>query len=103
MLRTIKNIIENSNRFLEAGGNSKTVKIFKSYLFKPMILTNDKDTTPILVQFAPDPLHIMYLGACNDCLSQLEQKYPEEMKYVYSENKLTKRAIELEVNSMDLP
>ena len=85
VLRTIKNISENNDRFLEAGGNSKTVKDFKSCLFKPMKLTNGKDDTPILVQFPIDPIRIVYLGPCNDCLLKLEQKYPEEMKYFYDQ------------------
>ena len=45
MLRTIRNICENNDRFLEAGGNAKTVKDFKSCMFKPMKLTNGKDDT----------------------------------------------------------
>ena len=91
VLRTIRNICENNDRFLEAGGNAKTVKDFKSCMFKPMKLTNGKDDTPVLVQYPPDPLHIVLLGPCNNCLSKLEEKYPQEMSYFYNEYKFTKK------------
>ena len=57
------------HRFLEAGGNISQVKNFKSCSFKPMKLTNGKDDTPVLVQYPPDPLHVVYLGPANDLLS----------------------------------
>ena len=60
-------------------------------MFKPMKLTNGKDDTPVLVQYPPDPLHIVLLGPCNNCLSKLEEKYPQEMSYFYNEYKFTKK------------
>ena len=89
--KTKTNIIENHERFLEAGGNISQVKNFKSCSFKPMKLTNGKDDTPVLVQYPPDPLHVVYLGPANDLLSKLEQEYPEAMDEFYSENKMTKK------------
>ena len=50
-----------------------------------------EDDTPVLVQYPPDPLHVVYLGPANDLLSKLEEKYPDEMDEFYSENKMTKK------------
>ena len=71
------------DRFLEAGGIVKTVRDFKSCMFKPMTLTNGKDDTPVLVQYHPDPLHIVLLGPCNNCLSKLEEKYPQDLSLIH--------------------
>ena len=68
----------------------------KTYPDKKSLIRNHfvnvhKHDIPVLVQYPPDPLHVVYLGPVNDVLSKLEEKYPEVMDEFYKENSLTKK------------